>query len=161
VAPIESDRLRLERDEAPDHQRGAEQEHQRQGHFADDEHTPQPRVPTTGATAAPPFLQGLVQIRERRLQRGGQPKEQPRRHRYAGGEQEDPGVNREVHPERPVGGDRPIDPLVSPQREGESGGGAQQGQEHALREQLTHDASPTRAERCPDGDLALPGGGAR
>src|SRR5467141_2340486 len=58
--------------EALDHQRSANEQHQRQSYFADNEHAAKLDAAASGSRGSPSFLQSVLQSHSRALQRGRQ-----------------------------------------------------------------------------------------
>jgi hypothetical protein len=146
VLTVEAGVHPLQPQEAADHQRGAHQQDHRQGDLGDDERVAQPLPAAAGARAARAFFQRIVQVGARHLPSGREPEQHARADGDCGREREHTRVDREHHPERLVGRHGGHDEIEAPQGNHDAEGRATQGEQHALGEQLAHDAEPAGAE---------------
>ena len=147
--------------EAPQEQTRRHQEHERDGDLGHDQHAAwgNPSVPPGPGTHGL-RLDALHHVRPGRLQGGHQPEERTRDDRHRQGESQDRGIQGQVegngNRERQV---RPGQQMEQHAREADAGGTAEQRQQDAFGEKLTHQHPPPGAEGESDGDL--PASGAR
>ncbi len=146
--------------ERPDEQQCADERHERKRHLHDNQRTSQRRP--GDAVAARAFLQRLVQVSARGLQRRKQSKHERRRRGDGHGVRDRPPVQLPPHVVRHLvwrhaGGNQPR--ANCGQRDAE--GHADQAEHDTFGEQLPDNAAAARTERRAHGDLAAPARGPR
>ena len=142
-----------------EHQR-ADQQHQRQRHLRHDERATHAESLATRGDAAAAGLQRHGRRQRRRLDRGRDANSRHANERDAGVKPKTCRFHAEVEEERAhaAGQLRDTSTCAKRARHDHSERGADRREQHALDEQLAHDAAARRADRQPHGDLALAGG---
>src|SRR5262249_23933693 len=161
------ERLRIESgidlgepDDAADQQAGEDQQHQRDGDFANRQSATQPRPPRAGnRRTATALFQRFVEVGLRNLKRRRQAEEDSRQQRNRQRETERPFVDADfayAGDVRRGKGDQQID---CPKSQQDSEDPARQRQQYAFGQQLPDDVSAACTHRRPNRDLLLPGQG--
>ena len=153
-----------ESDEAADQQRGAHEQHDRQRRFDDHERRTDPLVTHTGAGAAAGLLERRDEIGLGGVQRRKQTEHDSRQNRERHREDHDAPVERRNHDPAAIGrrdarnvaGHQQQQTANARCAKGEAEHASRAGQQHALGQQLTDNASATGADRGSDRELALP-----
>ena len=139
---------------AVDHQPGADQEHDRERHFGDDERAAHP-LRSPAVAAARRVLQRLGEPRHAAVQRRREAEQEAASDRHEHGEGGHPQVDVRIDEARKVdrtGRHQRTDRCLC---EHEAGDSAERRQHAAFGDQLTQQPRPPRAERGPHRDLAL------
>ena len=135
-----------------DHESGPDEQDQGHRHFQDDEHAL--RAMVGAARAAPSFPQGFAKLRPQHPDRGGEPEHDPGEDGNARGEEQHPGIDRDL-----VRAGQGVREALEDRdhrqfREDEAKGSTRHSQKDALREQLPDDTSGSGPEGQADGELA-------
>ena len=153
---------RLQRDEAAHEQAGPHQQHQRQGHFDDDEHAAEPAAAEAAADPFAGILERFHHVAPGCLQCRHQPEEQRRHHRDEQAESE----HRDVQPDDRLARDRAFgdergDGFRPAVRKQAAESGAARREQHAFDQQLADDAPSAGAEGDANRHLSLARGRSR
>ena len=142
--------------EAPHQEAGADQKHEREGDFDDDERAPR-AIPARHGSRAAAFLERVVQAGSGSGERGNGAEDQAAQQRRAEREGQDPAVDPdqlETLDGQPLGGDGP-EKMKPPPRQQQTADAARRGKHEAFGEQLPDEARASGAERRPDGKFPL------
>ena len=142
-----------ERVQAADHQACCDQQHQSHCHFRDDEGSLRPLLPA--AWPAPAFFQRVLQIRLRNSQRRHESKQNSAQQRCARREQQNFPIHSDFTRSGQSGRQILQRCLCAPGRYEQSQAASRQRQHHTLRQQLAHNSSSPRAQRCANGELTI------
>ena len=152
---LDADVHAIHREEAAQHQAGARQQHERERDLDDDQSArPAPRANAAGPGPAA-FLEHLVHVGRRRVQRGSQSEDETGRQAHDQEEGERAPVHREHHPV----GDADVlrldaEPANPDDREQQADDAGDERQQNALDEQLADDLPAACANRDTDAHLA-------
>ena len=151
----------LERERAANQESRADQQHQRQGQFGDDEAGPQAIAHAAGRGSPAPFFENLLHVGPCRTQRRREAGQCRAEQRHAEREREHDRAHGRLFETRHAGRSGGDEHAHSPPGERQSGSSGNESQDGALGEQLTHDASASGAERGSHRQLARARGTSR
>src|SRR6267143_269968 len=142
--------------EAAAQQTGANEKHQRESDFRDDEKAAKAIVSKTLGAAAPGFVQEMAEAVTRGGNGGREPEEQTGQERNAKSEEQNAQVQSDfLHAGQLLWAGGHEQAHQSP-GQNETEPAAYEREQHALREKLAHDAQTASAERRTDGDFPSP-----
>ena len=142
--------------ERPDHQAGANEQHEGQRHLHDDERAARAMTFAARARRASAAAQSGRDVRAGVLEHRNRAEEQAGDARHGEGEQQDHRVDRDVVEARQIAWRQRDEHAHRAVREAEPGDAADETEHDALGQQFVRDASAARAERRPNGQLLLP-----
>ena len=151
----------LQPDEALQQQARADQQHERERHFGDDERVAKPIAADAAGRTAAAFLQRFGQFRLAARERGDEADDNSGHDRGAERHEQDAQI--EIHfgeARHGLRADR-SQQIESPDREHHAGGPADQREQDAFRKHLPHELRAAGAEGETNGELAFPRSGAR
>ena len=160
---VNADAGRLQLEKAPDEERRAHEEHEREGNLRHDQPVPEAIARRVRAGAAPAVLERAVEIGTERVHGRHEAEQQAREHGHGACIEHDAPAHApvDVVGHRVLGRNRRGEPLETDVRKPHADRHAGDREEHALGEELSGNAPAPCTERGPDGDLPLPDGGAR
>ena len=133
----------------------------REGDLRDEERRALPSAAGRRRRSEDAVLQGRLRVRAERRERRGEPEENSGRDRGREGKQEHGAVDAGLGQPRDVFGRGGEQGRRGPDGQEEPEAPAEEREQDAFRQELTHHAGAARADGRADGKLALPGGGAR
>ena len=140
--------------EAADEQPRANQQHDRQRDFCDDQQAAQALATCTRGAGPSAVLERARQVGTRRLQRRNDPEEETGHQGRCHGRREHAQVEADRGDAREAGGQPGANRLDAEIREQDAERRATQGEHHPFDEQRAHQPPPARTERRPDSHLA-------
>src|SRR5882757_1058226 len=153
VVRIEAGIHAPERVQAADHQACRNQQHQRHGHFHDDENSLRALFSATGPAAA--FFQRILQIRLRNSQRRRQTKQNSAEQHDPRRKQQNFPINPDFARARQSGGKMLKRHFRSPRRQHQAESASRNCEQHALRQELTYDSAPARSQCRADSKFTV------
>ena len=158
---IESHPLVEQVPETPQEQASGNEQHQGEGELGHHQDTARARLCRGTCRAAGLLLERVRQVHAPTVQCGSQTEDRAGGERGSEGEEEDAGVDRDVIEAWQALGQHLEQEALGPEENGQAGDGAEQREEHALRQQLTDEPCPGGSQRLADGHLAPSRAGAR
>ena len=154
AARIEPGGRPLQVQKAHEQQRRADQQHDRQRHFADDQGCAKPSA-ALARRSTRAVLEDIDQARLRGLERRRHADEQRADQRRAAGEDQRPPVEGQRRLRRQLGRDRRLDRRQRPQADEHAQGAGDDGENQAFSEELPHHVCARRAERLAHRDFLV------
>jgi hypothetical protein len=140
----------------PNHQAGADEQHNRHGHFRDDEHGAQTLQTDAAGSPAGRFLERIRESRQARVQGGRETEEDATQDRDACREGQHRPIQARLHERGEPNRTQCGDGLHGQRRKPETCGGTGQRQHATLRDELPEQPCRSGAERGAHRDLLLP-----